>query len=93
MVTHELKVLSKFFPSLVDMSKPFEIRSDDRHYAVGDTCIFKEIHMSEWNGDPDKEDFIYSGRKCVRRVTYVLSHEMWNMVPKGCVILGLKEVL
>jgi hypothetical protein len=96
MVTHELKVLDKFYPALKDGRKPFEIRRDDRHYAVDDRIIFREIRMidaTQFDIPSDGETFDYTGNKCLRQVTYILSHEMWEVVPKGHVIMGLKEVL
>lgn len=89
---HELKVLDTFYPSLLDMSKPFEMRKNDRGYEVGDTCIFKEMIWDCGTLGEDRQ-FDYTGHKCVRHVSYVLTHEMWNAVPEGFVILGLKEVL
>lgn len=88
---HELKVLDKFYPSLLDMSKPFELRKNDRGYEVGDTCVFREMKLVG-NGY-DNYDESFTGHKCVRHVSYVLTREMFPHVPFGYVILGLKEVL
>ena len=45
-MTHDLKVLPKHFNSVADGSKPFEIRWDDRFYAVSDT-----LRLREWTED------------------------------------------
>lgn len=84
---HELKVLERFFPSLVDMSKPFEIRKNDRGFERGDYCLFHEI-LQHSDGE-----VLYTGHTCIRAVSFVLTHKMWEAVPEGFVILGLKEIL
>ena len=48
--THELKVLQPMFPALVDGSKTFEVRKNDRGFQVGDTLI-----LMRWGTDPVTE--------------------------------------
>lgn len=40
---HELKAWPQFFERLVDGSKPFEIRRNDRNYQVGDKLRLQEF--------------------------------------------------
>jgi hypothetical protein len=61
-----------------DGRKPFELRYDDRGYAVGD-----ELWLREWTGTG------YSGRECVRTVTYVLRDAEIFGLRAGSVVLGL----
>lgn len=73
---HDLKVWPSFFPALLDGSKPFEIRKNDRDFQVGDVLILRE-----W----DQMSFQYSGRYVTRHVCYMTE---WEQKP-GYVVLGL----
>jgi hypothetical protein len=77
---HEIKVYPRFFAALVDGSKPFEVRKNDRGYKVGDECMCREFH-------PVKG---YSGQSLLMRVTYVLPGGDFGIDPDYCV-LGLKK--
>lgn len=59
-VSHDLKILPDFFDAVQDGRKRFEIRKDDRDYAVGDTVVLRE-----WN------TYQYTGRVWVGRITYL----------------------
>jgi hypothetical protein len=39
---HELKIKQEYLNKLLDGSKPFEVRLDDRYYAVGDILNVKD---------------------------------------------------
>lgn len=80
---HTLKVHPPFWPSLVDGSKPFEVRLNDRKFKVGDTCIFSQYDPKfGLTGDPTVE----------REITFVLTHEDFPPgVPVGYVVLGLVD--
>ena len=79
---HTLKVWSRFFDPLCDKDKTFEIRRNDRGYAVGDV-----LHLCEY--DPALES--YSGYACYRVVTYVAEAAGLPGAPlrEGFVVLGL----
>jgi len=81
MKTHEIKTWPEYFAAVLDGSKPFEWRSDDqvRQFAVGDA-----LRLREW--DPVVEK--YTGRECVRSVTYVLRGAFG--IPAGFVVMGLR---
>lgn len=62
MTTHELKTWPEPFAAMVDGRKAFEIRRDDRNFAVGDALLLREYEPPEWrcglcgaatNGQPD----------------------------------------
>ena len=58
--THQLKLASRYFDAVKEGLKTFEIRFNDRGYQKGDWLILRE-----WDG------FCYTGRECVRQVTYL----------------------
>lgn len=75
MTVHLLKTLPEYFDALASQHKSFEIRYDDRRYAVDDI-----LGLREWTGDhqdwkqddpdPQDPDGRYTGRVLWRRVTY-----------------------
>lgn len=60
---HELKCWPGPFSAMMDWSKPWEIRKNDRGYKVGDI-----LHLREWC--PTRKE--YSGACLDRRVTFIL---------------------
>lgn len=85
MTTHELKVWPEYFNAARKGEKPFEVRLNDRDYAVGDVLVLKE--WNPWIGIGG-EPFGYTGREIRRRVTYVLPGGQFGISPRWCV-LGL----
>lgn len=73
--THELKILPKYFSEVLGRVKNFEVRKNDRNYAVGDTLLLRE-----WDGTA------FTGRHLLRRVGYILSDPEY--VKEGYVVLG-----
>ena len=82
---HDLKVWCGFFPALLDGSKSFEVREDDRGYQVGD-----KLRLREYSPGPDE----YTGREVSRTVTYMMSgDEVMGYafgVRSGFVVMGLR---
>ncbi|MFH0070968.1 ASCH/PUA domain-containing protein [Peribacillus sp. NPDC056705] len=74
---HELKILPEYFQAVWNGTKTFEVRKNDRNYAVGDTLVLKE-----W-----KPEDGYTGSGLVRKVSYMLDDSEY--VKEGFVILGL----
>lgn len=72
---HELKILPMYFDAVLDKVKNFEVRKNDRNYAVGDTLLLRE-----WDGTA------FTGRRLLRRVGYILSDPEY--VKDGYVVLG-----
>jgi hypothetical protein len=60
---HELKTWPQYFERILDGSKTFEVRKDDRGYREGDLLTLREY-------DPDTG--MYSGRAISARIGYVL---------------------
>jgi len=60
---HELKCWPQFFQPLSDCVKTFELRKDDRGFALGDV-----LHLREWSPVSMK----YTTREAVRVIVYIL---------------------
>jgi hypothetical protein len=91
--THALKVEPPYFDALVDGSKPFEVRRNDRAFQRGDL-----LRLQEWGPIPCSKTFCkdthgtgYTGREVRRWVTYVYAGDpRWpHALGLGVVVLGL----
>ena len=81
-MTHELRLWPQFRLALLDRSKRYELRKDDRGFAVEDTLV-----LETW--DPTTGDYVKWLNPLYFRVTSILrSGEMPGLEP-GYVILGL----
>ena len=63
MKTHDLKTWPEFFEKVATEDKTFEMRLNDRGYAVGDVLKLREF---------DPSSGAYSGRWIEKEVSYVL---------------------
>jgi len=79
--THKLKIWPEYFESVSNGTKPFEVRKNDRNYRVGDILVLQEYR---------KDILEYTGRICVKQVTYILKGGDFGIAPNFCV-LGLKD--
>lgn len=79
--THELKVWTELWQDLVAGRKTFEVRKDDRGFAVGDTLILKE-----WQPMLER----YTGKELVVTVTYLLPGGAFGIEP-GYVVMSIKR--
>jgi len=86
MTTHELKTWPEYFQAIKSGAKAFELRRDDRDFAVGD-----ELWLREW--DPDAQCFTYEDLTV--RVTYVLRDaEAFGLMCGFCVLgIAAEETL
>jgi hypothetical protein len=88
---HDLKCWPEFFERLLDYSKTFEFRKNDRDYQPGDL-----LHLREFE-PPQSGPFAYcgdyTGRTCDRLVTYVLrGSDGWGPgLAEDYCILGLLD--
>lgn len=80
--THELKTWPVFYKAIIDGSKTFEVRKNDRNFKVNDVLLLREY-------DPDAEQ--YTGSSTKRKVTYVLGDNPFFQLNK-MVILGLQPI-
>lgn len=82
MMVHELKIASQYYRAISDGTKRFEIRYDDRHYAVGDY-----IHFRVKDG--------FYGATTLTRELYEITYKLENVpeygLKPGYCILGLKK--
>jgi hypothetical protein len=78
---HNLKTVQPFFNEVLNGSKTFEVRKNDRGgFAVGDSLILEEyVPMGEG----------YTGQAIIREVTYVLDSPEY--CKPGYVVLGINN--
>ena len=79
-VVHVIKAWPEFFEALVDGRKQFEIRFNDRAYAVGHKLRIREFIPSPEGGGR------FTGREVGRVITYMTNHEQ----RRGYVVMGIK---
>lgn len=77
---HELKTLPKYFEAAQKREKNFEVRKDDRPFAVGDF-----LALNEWS-----EDLGYTGRCMLFATTYILDNPAY--CKDGYVTLGIRPL-
>ena len=97
---HVLKTWPGPFAAILDGNKRFEIRKDDRGFALGDV-----LHLREWypheisnvvTGDSPTDVYIaktpphYTGRECWVTVTYLVSGGCWGL-PLDLCVMGISE--
>jgi hypothetical protein len=61
--THELKSWPDYFEPISNGQKTFELRKNDRRFAVGDVLVLREY---------DDRQGAYTGRELRRRIVYML---------------------
>ena len=71
MMIHELKCSSSYFDAVWDGRKLFELRYNDRNFAVGDDLLLVEVD----------DNLQMSGRRLIAEVTYLLS-EFEALLPR-----------
>lgn len=81
-LVQRLKTWPMYFDKVLDGSKTFEIRKNDRDFQVGDVLILKEY---------DEEN--YTGRQIYLEVTYVSClSAMWGLPTNDLVAMGFKKL-
>ena len=79
-MTHELKILPKYFEAVNCGKKNFEIRINDRNYQEDDELILKEWERGK-----------YTGRECRRWVGYIYHGDGTYGIAENTVIMALKR--
>lgn len=79
-MTQALKCHPKYFKDVKSGLKPFEVRKNDRDFAVGQKLLLQEY-------DPETEK--YTGEEWEGSITYILDDP--NYVKKGFVIFAIQE--
>ena len=95
--THNLKCWPEPFAAVANGIKTFEVRRDDRPYAVGDTLILREWcpglyegAIADGSSQEEATDFAYTGARCDMRVTHC-----WRgapLLPPGLVAMAVVRV-
>ena len=93
MAVHDLKCWPPYFAAVLDGSKTFEVRRNDRGFAVGDTLLLQEWEprdpeMLPGNRSPSTPLGYYTGREVRAEVRYVLDDSDMGLAP-GFVALGI----
>ncbi len=84
---HELKTWPEPFQAVLDGRKRYEIRDNDRNYAVGDV-----LHLLEWDPDEDPDEAApegsrgYTGRDLRVIVTHKTEGGRWGVRDTCCVM-------
>lgn len=99
-MVHAVKAYPRYYRHLVLGDKSFEVRKNDRPYAVGDILAVNEfipIDQIESKANPDwlatlrkVKTGYYTGAGELFKITYILDDPQF--CKEGMVILGLKEV-
>ena len=76
----ELKIIPPYYDNVVEGSKTFEVRKNDRYYCVGDVLILNEYL-------PDKQQ--YTGRRIVKVVDYIFIGGNFG-IDKDYVVMSIK---
>lgn len=84
---HELNILSSFVRPILDGSKTFEIRENDRGFQKGDRVQFKVV-SDDWTRKNSAT--VYAFEYKVFEITYVISG--WGL-KNGFVVFGISEVV
>lgn len=92
-MNHELKTDPEVFQAMIDGSKTYELRKDDRGYQVGDTLTLRETKYAGWqmhNNHPLPNcPLEYTGRATGRIVTHILRGPIYGLA-EGWAILSCK---
>lgn len=87
MATHELKTDSNVFQLTVEGKKDYEIRYDDRDFAVGDILMLKETKYSGYQMKQGKP-LEFTGRSIFKRINSILTG---YGLKDGWVILNVED--
>ena len=78
MTEHNIKLTQPYFSDVVDGSKKFEYRFNDRDYQVGDI-----VKLWEWTGEE------YTGFYITVTIDYILEGGQFS-IPEGYCIFSIK---
>ena len=75
---HELKIQSEYFLAVINKTKTFEIRKNDRDFKVDDKIILREIDSSGR----------YTGRNAFRKIAYITDYAQ----QENYVVMAIDEI-
>ena len=79
MAKHELKTWSEYFQAVLNGSKTFEVRKNDRSFKVGDLLLLREWDNIEYTGDT-----------ALFKITYILQGGNFG-IEAGYCVLGIQK--
>ena len=77
MKTHYLKTWTQYFEEVWNGKKTFELRKNDRDFAVGDLLVLEEY-------DPETQEYL--PRIIYARVTYILRDVPFGLAQDYCIM-------
>lgn len=83
---HEIKTWPSYFEQVARGEKLFEVRRNDRDYAVGDTVVLREYDPG---ADQPIDDWKFTKRRIQCVVTSILHGGQFGIEPGHCV-MGIK---
>lgn len=88
---HDLKTWPQFFDAVASRRKNFEVRRDDRDFQPGDWLLLEEWDPTDAGIPRVHQQVGRTGRKLIRRITYVLrGRDATDVrVQPGFCVLGL----
>lgn len=97
MTTHDLKVWPVYFERLLDGTKTFDVRKDDRNYQAGDILILREwqpelVGIQALVAAFAPDSIRYTGRQITRRVGFVAKDRMFGLNLTGYAVMSLLPV-
>ena len=81
---HELKIDTLYYNDVLTSKKTFEVRKNDRDFAVGDLLELREVEHTRHSFHSE-----YTGRKLLMEITYILNDPTY--CKDGYVILGIRH--
>ena len=79
---HHLKILPQYYRAVLEERKTFEVRRNDRHFAVGDFVNLHEYDPEYCGG--------YTGRVWQGVITYLLNDPLY--CKRGYVIFSIERI-
>lgn len=81
MTEHKLKTWMPFFALILDGSKTFDLRPNDRDFQLGDKLILQEY---------DQKLQAYTGRELTAYVTYITDGKTFGALTDGWVCMAIR---
>lgn len=74
-MVHELKILPRYFEAVLNKTKTWDLRKDDRGFQVGDL-----IRLHEFDGEK------YTGRSMVKTIAYKFNDTGYGLEEGYCIL-------